>query len=106
MLIMQSLACIPILVFRTMIKYFLSFPISAPPSTQGLSTRQDDDVIIGASIAAGIALFIIISVVGVLCLACIVIRKKKVYKKYVLPYRTYMYGKAIFMPHHEYYFIL
>ena len=66
---------------------------TATPSTAGQSSPSDDNLVIGVSVAAGIAFFIIIMVVGVLCIACVIIRKKKVYKKYVLPYRTYMYGK-------------
>lgn len=74
--------------------YYMSSDSTVTPSTQGQRSPTNDNVIIGASVAAGIALFIIMMVVGVLCIACIIIRKKKVYKKYVLPYRTYMYGKS------------
>ena len=70
----------------------LSWHISAP-TTEGLRSSNTDNVVIGASVAGGIVILILILAGGVLCLACMVIRKKKIYRKYVLPYRTYMYSK-------------
>ena len=59
----------------------------------GQASPLSTESIIGIAIAGTVALIILMAILAVGIIIYCKIRRKKIYKKYVLPYRSYIYGE-------------
>lgn len=72
------------------------FFFAAVVPTQPLEPEPDNTgLVVGVAIGGGAGLLLLILCIGTLGICLLCFKKKKNYKKYVLPYRTYMDGKSI-----------
>lgn len=72
--------------------------IAVPPVQPPELTPDNTALIIGIVVGLGAGLLILIFCVGILVICGLCYRKKKNYRKYVLPYRAYMDGKFSWPP--------
>ncbi len=63
------------------------------PTAGGVSPQLGQTSIIGIAVGGVVFLIILFVIIAVSVFICYTIRKKKIYEKYVLPYRSYIYGK-------------
>ena len=62
----------------------ISDPVAAPLSTGAVA---------GIAVGGVVGVLLIVAVVVIIVIVAISARKKRIYRKYVLPYRSYVYGE-------------
>ena len=64
----------------------------APP-TQGGSATLSSGAIGGIAAGAVVGALLIIAAAAIIVIIALAVRRRKIYRKYVLPYRTFIYGE-------------
>lgn len=62
------------------------------PPTDSISSELNNNLIIGIVVGGGVGLLLLILCIGSILTCYLCFKKKKNFRKYVLPYRTYMDG--------------
>jgi hypothetical protein len=68
--------------------------IFTAPNSAGIGDSEDSILIIAIAVGLGAAVLIAVFFIGLLSICALCWRRKKNYRKYILPYRAYMDGKA------------
>ena len=63
------------------------------PPTQGASPSLSSGAIGGIIAGAVLGALLIIAAAVLIVIVALAVRRRKIYRKYVLPYRTFIYGE-------------